>query len=1001
MKYAVFHFASNVENVVKFEYSVDGSNPIATGADLVVGPLDTGQHALVVSAVDNDGEKDEFPAMFGWEIVKEDTPTQPIVTSSPPTQSTLQHAYFRIESKNETRFKYQISDGPLHFADTGGRIIAENLSPGPHTIRIWQFQEGGVMVSSPAVFTWNVDEAKPWGTKTVQLIDLSEGEHSIQVWATDPLGLKDSAGAKKDFFIDGAAPTLSTITSPPARVNGSDVFVTLRCLDNVACKSIVYKINTEETLHVANGPFTADGSLTVRIESPEYDGMHEAVFNGVDTVENTNAAPEKQVKLSWTRDTTAPDGKISIARDGNYIDVSVTSDNTDVQLYHCALELVLENQDGQSCNEATQFETVDLFELTPSLLTWRSGLLNGGRYRATVIAVDDLNNRQTVAGISSTLLVSTTEQEPLTNITSSPPPISAHQEATFVLYSPDTNKFQWRKDGEKYADVLCPGEEFCSVYIPYLTYGRHRFEARAVREGIVDTTPPFVEWEISHCNDANRNPSQYAEIEKGGALKCLNCPHHRGANCDTLDVEWDGIFANPGWWTSGTTEDNYYKCPYRGACLGGQMTKVSKNGTTSKNTTKSTCAAGFTGVVCSICDQGYYLVDDQCSLCLPTEDGTASIAVVFTFLVAFGLFMFALCRQLRVRDSKSYWHELKEKGVESRARAISGRRTLSSMKKKNKISKQLKIFIGFVQILSVSNSAFKIPWPSGFLFFLRILSPFNFDFLATSGVGCLVEYDFFDSFVTMVCLPLVVVALVFITYWLGLRRHEVLHGKEFTKGMHTAYTNHVIQFAMWITGMNVSRLLTRRKKLNSAKTLARYGFLYDAYRPGAYLWDVWELIRKMFLTGVIVLVSPGTVFQVAVASVTNITFTFFLLMEKPHLPGPGRNLATMASIALTLTMFVGLILITVDDAKEYSALFDISLVVINCSVAIYALFLVIAPLLHSIPFGKYSTKIIPANKVSNKDRITAVFLKHDHDPPTKSESDAREDKAKEAWNVES
>ena len=101
------------------------------------------------------------------------------------------------------------------------------------------------------------------------------------------------------------------------------------------------------------------------------------------------------------------------------------------------------------------------------------------------------------------------------------------------------------------------------------------------------------------------------------------------------------------------------------------MTKVSKNGTTSKNTTKSTCAAGFTGVVCSICDQGYYLVDDQCSLCLPTEDGTASIAVVFTFLVAFGLFMFALCRQLRVRDSKSYWHELKEKGVESRARALS------------------------------------------------------------------------------------------------------------------------------------------------------------------------------------------------------------------------------------------------------------------------------------------------------------------------------------------
>ena len=82
-----------------------------------------------------------------------------------------------------------------------------------------------------------------------------------------------------------------------------------------------------------------------------------------------------------------------------------------------------------------------------------------------------------------------------------------------------------------------------------------------------------------------------------------------------------------------------------------QMPLCKHNSTVQHNTTKSRCETGYAGVVCAICDEGYYSMDDLCLPCLQAK-GSAEALVVLVFGGTFGVFMFILLRQMRVKDNK-------------------------------------------------------------------------------------------------------------------------------------------------------------------------------------------------------------------------------------------------------------------------------------------------------------------------------------------------------------
>ena len=587
--------------------------------------------------------------------------------------------------------------------------------------------------------------------------------------------------------------------------------------------------------------------------------------------------------------------------------------------------------------------------------------------------------------------VATDEDKPTTNITSGPAKFSREKsDWDFVVRSADdVVRFEWSLNGEPYEPLVCGSNTACPLRIvKFLKKGQHLVEIRGVSNiGVVGDAVRH-EFEVSHCNDAKEGMvDQYAKIERDGGLECIDCPHPVGANCKKIDATWEEVYANVGWWTKGTRADTYYRCPYKTSCIGGRVD-------TENGTVKSRCEQGYEGPVCAVCAPGYFLSDEMCAVCPETQGGsTALVALVFGGV--FLGFLLMLLQQMRVKTSDYYWGALKQSGLKKKKSGLD-RKTMKKIRIFARFAKTTaKTFITYLQILSVSDSAFNIPWPKGFLTFLRYLNPVNLDFFSISGLGCVVEYKFYDSHLFMVLLPVFIMLFIYLAYVLGLWRHRGYYKGRFTTGMQTAYANQIIQFTMWMTIIvypSLSRrtiqyftcsvkiddtqylmedyrlqcfrgqwltnlpwgiigvalyplgipayvgvaLWRRRHRLEETAVVHRYGFLYEMYRRENYWWDVYEMLQKLFLTGVIVLIFPGKTLQVVLVVLADLGFLMNLLIQKPHQKGPTRNLAMMANMAMTLTMYCGLVLVTVDGTEKYSLLFDLVLIIMNGAVAVYA-----------------------------------------------------------------
>ncbi len=96
----------------------------------------------------------------------------------------------------------------------------------------------------------------------------------------------------------------------------------------------------------------------------------------------------------------------------------------------------------------------------------------------------------------------------------------------------------------------------------------------------------------------------------------------------------------------------------------------------------------------------------------------------------------------------------------------------------------------------------------------------------------------------------------------------------------------VIMCVVYVFGLPllVSILLFRRRHAlfgaDAAATanLAAFGFLYEDYGPSAWLWEVEELLRKLFLSAVVVVIEKGSPLQVITPPVAVRTFRVVSLL---------------------------------------------------------------------------------------------------------------------------
>ena len=107
-------------------------------------------------------------------------------------------------------------------------------------------------------------------------------------------------------------------------------------------------------------------------------------------------------------------------------------------------------------------------------------------------------------------------------------------------------------------------------------------------------------------------------------------------------------------------------------------------------------------------------------------------------------------------------------------------------------------------------------------------------------------------------------------YWLAADMRLVCYdGKWFGYAVYGAVCG-----VLYIVGFPLAVLVLlyrRRRELFGspddalvASTRARFGFLYEAYGPTAWWWEVEELVRKLLLSAVVVLIESGSPLQVRV-----------------------------------------------------------------------------------------------------------------------------------------
>ena len=69
---------------------------------------------------------------------------------------------------------------------------------------------------------------------------------------------------------------------------------------------------------------------------------------------------------------------------------------------------------------------------------------------------------------------------------------------------------------------------------------------------------------------------------------------------------------------------------------------------------------------------------------------------------------------------------------------------------------------------------------------------------------------------------------------------------------------------------------------------------------------MWELVRKLFLVGVIAVIAPGSVFQILIGLLVCMTATFISLILRPYKQASDGWLNNVCLAQLTFVLFLGM-----------------------------------------------------------------------------------------------
>jgi len=443
------------------------------------------------------------------------------------------------------------------------------------------------------------------------------------------------------------------------------------------------------------------------------------------------------------------------------------------------------------------------------------------------------------------------------------------------------------------------------------------------------------------------------------SINCVAC--NVGFECPE-GTQQDTMAVSPGFWREYTTNTTALRCIMPEHCAGGF---------------NSTCNGNRMGALCAVCLPGFQSNNgiDACEPC-PTANNAWFQAVLFTLLIVAAVvvmywFVLRADRDLMAEaEARDNEYHIWEDGKVPAARR--GRKSNFMFK--------FKIIIGFLQIAFNLSFVADIPWPRMYLDFINSFQWINVDFVPWRAVGCVQPMDFYIKLVVVTLTPLTIFILLVFAYLVPvqiyLRRDysdAQLRRRAFAR-LSTKFWK-LILFTLFLMYPTISRkvlaffvcrtingdpylvadfslfcyterwygylplsivmilvyplgipvgfwfvLRHHRKQLEEPDVLAKVGFLYAAYAPSVWWFEMADMINKLAMTSLILFLPQSS--RMPVGMVWTICYMMLVLLMQPYLRKDDDGLLLLAELEIFTLVLFGFVLIEDGDGKQLSPTVD-------------------------------------------------------------------------------
>ncbi|KAH8068842.1 alpha-ketoglutarate-dependent dioxygenase alkB-like protein [Aureococcus anophagefferens] len=393
-----------------------------------------------------------------------------------------------------------------------------------------------------------------------------------------------------------------------------------------------------------------------------------------------------------------------------------------------------------------------------------------------------------------------------------------------------------------------------------------------------------------------------------------------GFVCEDFGQTLDAVVTKGGRYRASPRAEKTYECPgARRACPRGNATGA------------ASCASGYAGARCGSCDRDHYRAMTRdggmtCEKCRSGNNGVIVAVYAVVAVLALGALVAVVFSTtgsslfLAVADTAGGAAE-EVVGWASNAalqKRDSNRFALDDAATTSSLSvyvTKVKVVLNFVQIVSAVPMT-----PKEVVERRRIVTQVCLLFIhltlpicAYAAVSALVseEIDYGDGETRRFLRVEPAVATASSQYRSVTRRFErVLHPTHAVAADVAGATKRRTEHAMLSLDYQLRLVQRRNKSLehDAANIVQSFQFLWIDYEPRWYLWEIFEVLRRLFFTTLLAIIAPDSKLQAFLALAVSVLFTAGYIHAQPFMEDDDDLLAEVSGWSVTILLFTTVML---------------------------------------------------------------------------------------------